>query len=59
MFRLGFLTVEEFWTLSNACSNGCLVDLKYINEDKINYIKDILIRPYQNSITFKMTKISI
>ena len=40
MFRLGFLTVEEFWTLSNACSNGCLVDLKYINEDKINYIKE-------------------
>ena len=46
IFRLGFLSEKNFWTISMACKNNCLADIKYIKENKIQYIKEFKLHNY-------------
>ena len=39
IFRVGFLTVKNFWMISKACNNGCIANIGYIKENDINYIQ--------------------
>ena len=32
IFRLGFLSERNFWTISKACRYGCIADIKYVRD---------------------------
>ena len=43
-FKLGFLSEKEFWLITMACQNGCIGDLKFYEENGINYLKEYNIK---------------
>ena len=43
-FKLGFLSEKEFWLITMACQSGCIGDLKFYEENGVNYLKEYNIK---------------
>lgn len=45
-FKLGFLSEKDFWQITMACHNGCIADMKYYVENRVNYLREYKIKEY-------------
>lgn len=45
-FKLGYLSEKDFWLITMACHNGCIGDMKYYEENGVNYLREYKIKEY-------------